>query len=938
MEEKIKEELLKHKSDFKNLKEKINETQDLNAELNQLVKRRNNLQEELKNYDRTDVPYEQIEQQIKDTQQEINNKNDKYHEMQQEYMATFEKYKQELLDVMQEKKEESNNRMREQKEKQTELELKLADYKQRLDGIQRMERNQREFYGIEVQLSDSAKERKERFMKEIADIEKELEYLKDIAPIMADIKEYNQAIKEISGYKIENIDEYIVEENEQQQDIQEQELETEIETDEENIEPAEENVEHTEEDVDLGQEENTEPVEEETDVYDFKKAKEDIQQLIKDIDEQEREFREKSEDERQLYSINVQSRNNARLVAIENKLFFKFSDEEKNELKSDIFKCKTKMKASNIYLYGVRDNDLIYELDDLLSDITQYTDYKIKDKQLKDWFEKRYSYITNKANKLYRDGKINEYQMKEISDMSKEVGAQLVSIDPTKARTGVKSDRTGKKEETEYSDENFENKIIGEIGKIRSKLEKLSRLKEKEPNGKLDANLVSELKKDIDKTLVEIKDAYNNGKLLRNDYQYAINYVSEMGEKLVELTKTVQNEKKGDNIKAQLTAKWNSIWDKCNEIEKTYYKNGKLDNQQVNETKEKIEDLMNELDMAKNKYRVSLDLNYYNKVKQELEICKGRLVTLEHISQGVLDPEKLQSEEQEEKDELKKYTITIGRKAKITARKMIDENFTVSKRIVKKCMDDLQDTPAPYECVERILRENGISIDDEDDQYTKNTIKSLINSNKIDTLVMTVVAKSKMDTKDKIDFLKRYIKDCSKTLKNKKAKNVCEVKYDYTDLENESIHREILGFLGLQLRNKQKNAIINMANNAEDFGIGEIMWEPEKQSMFSKIKTRLKNIKLLGKGNDDIIDYEFDEDLSDDEEELENNETKSKTEKRTQEIEFRQLNAADPQQKAEIDKRMLEWRKKQPRQDVNRTNKIQGNDKTEQVEDEEQQV
>ena len=100
MEEKIKEELLNKKLDFINLKERIVEFQNLHDELDNLVNERESLKNELQNYTTTDVPYGIIEEQIKNKQREIDEKNSRYHELEGQNLSDFETYKKELIDVM----------------------------------------------------------------------------------------------------------------------------------------------------------------------------------------------------------------------------------------------------------------------------------------------------------------------------------------------------------------------------------------------------------------------------------------------------------------------------------------------------------------------------------------------------------------------------------------------------------------------------------------------------------------------------------------------------------------------------------------------------------------------------------------------------------------------------------------------------------------------
>ena len=220
MEEKIKEELLNRKADFMNLKERIVEFQNLHDELDNLVNERESLQNELQNYTTTDVPYGIIEEQIKNKQREIDEKNSRYHELEGQNLSDFETYKKELIDVMTSKKEAQNDEMKNRKVRIESLESRIAEYRQRLDGIQRLEQNSKN----KVQLSLGAEQRRTEFLNQLSNMENELDILKDQSAIMENIKEYNEAIKEIQGYKIEDIDNYIVEENIQEsEETQDQE-------------------------------------------------------------------------------------------------------------------------------------------------------------------------------------------------------------------------------------------------------------------------------------------------------------------------------------------------------------------------------------------------------------------------------------------------------------------------------------------------------------------------------------------------------------------------------------------------------------------------------------------------------------------------------------------------------------------------------------------
>ena len=212
MEEKIKEELLNRKADFMNLKERIVEFQNLHDELDNLVNERESLQNELQNYTTTDVPYGIIEEQIKNKQREIDEKNSRYHELEGQNLSDFETYKKELIDVMTNKKEALNDEMKNRNDRIVSLESQIAEYRQRLDGIQRLEQNSKN----KVQLSLGAEQRRTEFLNQLSNMENELDILKDQSSIMENIKEYNEAIKEIQGYKIQDIDNYIIEENTQE--------------------------------------------------------------------------------------------------------------------------------------------------------------------------------------------------------------------------------------------------------------------------------------------------------------------------------------------------------------------------------------------------------------------------------------------------------------------------------------------------------------------------------------------------------------------------------------------------------------------------------------------------------------------------------------------------------------------------------------------------
>ncbi len=886
MEEKIKEELLNKKLDFINLKERIVEFQNLHDELDNLVNERESLKNELQNYTTTDVPYSIIEEQIKNKQREIDEKNSRYHELEGQNLSDFETYKKELIDVMTNKKEALNDEMKNRNDRIVSLESQIAEYRQRLDGIQRLEQNSKN----KVQLSLGAEQRRTEFLNQLSNMENELDILKDQSSIMENIKEYNEAIKEIQGYKIEDIDNYIIEENTQESEETQDQEQHEEDRSEAHV------IQETHDGQNAEEQENFEGDNQGTN------------------DEQE------------------QDDNENKFKALEKFIDLIEHPEDKLDGKTVLVILNTFMHVSNEFgdASDLDANDL---------NVDEFEKFKVY-----------FSRLSNGINDLYQKDKITKAQFKTYSniilDISKNIGEVEADLDIEYLEEKItprleklqKSRPNTQNEEYSQTDNNSKNSISSRVKKVlNERLEYLWRsyvdLYSEFTNGEtIKLNDIEDVIKDLDKVKSELEfyktvvgnEFYDNARkrigntdlglkklkdeILNKNYDPSIDEHNRRnsgnnGKAHENSQENAESEKK--EAMQRITSKEISLRNKYLAIEKGS-KNG-VKYSDAEELKNMLLGLNTELENVKG----IVSESYYEGVKKNIKDIKERLKALVH-ERGVKNGKDNKDGSKPVASERKpsKYSIIIGRDAKISCSSVSGKTYKVSKRTIKKCMKELRNKKLRYCSLERICEENEIKFND---KHTRDLIKDLVEQEKMDPLVITAIARSKMDPIDKENMIKEYIDDCAYILDGEKPINACNVMYNISDLNKKGLFRRISSLFGGQLSNGQKKRLNIVANNAQDLGIGKLVMDSPKRGLFAKLKDGLGNVELLGSGEDyDYVDEEENDDVVSNStaQEIHTDRIANDDELYTEEYPWGEIKV-DEETLKQIDERMAKWRDEQ---------------------------
>ena len=969
MEEKIKEELLNRKADFMNLKERIVEFQNLHDELDNLVNERESLQNELQNYTTTDVPYGIIEEQIKNKQREIDEKNSRYHELEGQNLSDFETYKKELIDVMTSKKEAQNDEMKNRKVRIESLESRIAEYRQRLDGIQRLEQNSKN----KVQLSLGAEQRRTEFLNQLSNMENELDILKDQSAIMENIKEYNEAIKEIQGYKIEDIDNYIVEENIQEsEETQDQEQHEEDRSEAHVIQETHDGQNAEEQENFEGDNQGTNDEQEQDDNENKFKALEKFIDLIEHPED-------KLDGKTVLVILNT-------FMHVSNE-FGDASDLDANNLNVDEFEKfkvyfsrlsngindlyqKDKITKAQFKTYSNIILDISKNIGEVEADLEVRTENSSETNQeqnneeenvqkgedesvLEDLVEK-IGIIAKRIELIDMRGNMTEQEKNEINDMIKnwETDLNLAYLNGkiyTDTRNEAieyleeeitprleklqKSRPNTQNEEYSQTDNNSKNSISSRVKKVlNERLEYLWRsyvdLYSEFTNGEtIKLNDIEDVIKDLDKVKSELEfyktvvgnEFYDNARkrigntdlglkklkdeILNKNYDPSIDEHNRRnsgnnGKAHENSQENAESEKK--EAMQRITSKEISLRNKYLAIEKGS-KNG-VKYSDAEELKNMLLGLNTELENVKG----IVSESYYEGVKKNIKDIKERLKALVH-ERGVKNGKDNKDGSKPVASERKpsKYSIIIGRDAKISCSSVSGKTYKVSKRTIKKCMKELRNKKLRYCSLERICEENEIKFND---KHTRDLIKDLVEQEKMDPLVITAIARSKMDPIDKENMIKEYIDDCAYILDGEKPINACNVMYNISDLNKKGLFRRISSLFGGQLSNGQKKRLNIVANNAQDLGIGKLVMDSPKRGLFAKLKDGLGNVELLGSGEDyDYVDEEENDDVVSNStaQEIHTDRIPNDDELYTGEIKV------DEETLKQIDERMAKWRDEQ---------------------------
>ena len=969
MEEKIKEELLNRKADFMNLKERIVEFQNLHDELDNLVNERESLQNELQNYTTTDVPYSIIEEQIKNKQREIDEKNSRYHELEGQNLSDFETYKKELIDVMTSKKEALNDEMKNRNDRIVSLESQIAEYRQRLDGIQRLEQNSKN----KVQLSLGAEQRRTEFLNQLSNMENELDILKDQSSIMENIKEYNEAIKEIQGYKIEDIDNYIVEENIQEsEETQDQEQHEEDRSEAHVIQETHDGQNAEEQENFEGDNQGTNDEQEQDDNENKFKALEKFIDLIEHPED-------KLDGKTVLVILNT-------FMHVSNE-FGDASDLDANNLNVDEFEKfkvyfsrlsngindlyqKDKITKAQFKTYSNIILDISKNIGEVEADLEGRTENSSETNQeqnneeenvqkgedesvLEDLVEK-IGIIAKRIELIDMRGNMTEQEKNEINDMIKnwETDLNLAYLNGkiyTDTRNEAieyleeeitprleklqKSRPNTQNEEYSQTDNNSKNSISSRVKKVlNERLEYLWRsyvdLYSEFTNGEtIKLNDIEDVIKDLDKVKSELEfyktvvgnEFYDNARkrigntdlglkklkdeILNKNYDPSIDEHNRRnsgnnGKAHENSQENAESEKK--EAMQRITSKEISLRNKYLAIEKGS-KNG-VKYSDAEELKNMLLGLNTELENVKG----IVSESYYEGVKKNIKDIKERLKALVH-ERGVKNGKDNKDGSKPVASERKpsKYSIIIGRDAKISCSSVSGKTYKVSKRTIKKCMKELRNKKLRYCSLERICEENEIKFND---KHTRDLIKDLVEQEKMDPLVITAIARSKMDPIDKENMIKEYIDDCAYILDGEKPINACNVMYNISDLNKKGLFRRISSLFGGQLSNGQKKRLNIVANNAQDLGIGKLVMDSPKRGLFAKLKDGLGNVELLGSGEDyDYVDEEENDDVVSNStaQEIHTDRIPNDDELYTGEIKV------DEETLKQIDERMAKWRDEQ---------------------------
>lgn len=969
MEEKIKEELLNKKLDFINLKERIVEFQNLHDELDNLVNERESLKNELQNYTTTDVPYGIIEEQIKNKQREIDEKNSRYHELEGQNLSDFETYKKELIDVMTSKKEALNDEMKNRNDRIVSLESQIAEYRQRLDGIQRLEQNSKN----KVQLSLGAEQRRTEFLNQLSNMENELDILKDQSSIMENIKEYNEAIKEIQGYKIEDIDNYIIEENTQEsEETQDQEQHEEDRSEAHVIQETHDGQNAEEQENFEGDNQGTNDEQEQDDNENKFKALEKFIDLIEHPED-------KLDGKTVLVILNT-------FMHVSNE-FGDASDLDANNLNVDEFEKfkvyfsrlsngindlyqKDKITKAQFKTYSNIILDISKNIGEVEADLEGRTENSSETNQeqnneeenvqkgedesvLEDLVEK-IGIIAKRIELIDMRGNMTEQEKNEINDMIKnwETDLNLAYLNGkiyTDTRNEAieyleeeitprleklqKSRPNTQNEEYSQTDNNSKNSISSRVKKVlNERLEYLWRsyvdLYSEFTNGEtIKLNDIEDVIKDLDKVKSELEfyktvvgnEFYDNARkrigntdlglkklkdeILNKNYDPSIDEHNRRnsgnnGKAHENSQENAESEKK--EAMQRITSKEISLRNKYLAIEKGS-KNG-VKYSDAEELKNMLLGLNTELENVKG----IVSESYYEGVKKNIKDIKERLKALVH-ERGVKNGKDNKDGSKPVASERKpsKYSIIIGRDAKISCSSVSGKTYEVSKRTIKKCMKELRNKKLRYCSLERICEENEIKFND---KHTRDLIKDLVEQEKMDPLVITAIARSKMDPIDKENMIKEYIDDCAYILDGEKPINACNVMYNISDLNKKGLFRRISSLFGGQLSNGQKKRLNIVANNAQDLGIGKLVMDSPKRGLFAKLKDGLGNVELLGSGEDyDYVDEEENDDVVSNStaQEIHTDRIPNDDELYTGEIKV------DEETLKQIDERMAKWRDEQ---------------------------
>ena len=969
MEEKIKEELLNRKADFMNLKERIVEFQNLHDELDNLVNERESLQNELQNYTTTDVPYGIIEEQIKNKQREIDEKNSRYHELEGQNLSDFETYKKELIDVMTNKKEALNDEMKNRNDRIVSLESQIAEYRQRLDGIQRLEQNSKN----KVQLSLGAEQRRTEFLNQLSNMENELDILKDQSSIMENIKEYNEAIKEIQGYKIQDIDNYIIEENTQESEETIDDEQHEEDSGENYVDQETDNGQNEEEQENFeGDNQGTNDEQEQDDNENKFKALEKFIDLIEHPED-------KLDGKTVLVILNT-------FMHVSNE-FGDASDLDANNLNVDEFEKfkvyfsrlsngindlyqKDKITKAQFKTYSNIILDISKNIGEVEADLEGRTENSSETNQeqnneekkkkkgedesvLEDLVEK-IGIIAKRIELIDMRGNMTEQEKNEINDMIKnwETDLNLAYLNGkiyTDTRNEAieyleeeitprleklqKSRPNTQNEEYSQTDNNSKNSISSRVKKVlNERLEYLWRsyvdLYSEFTNGEtIKLNDIEDVIKDLDKVKSELEfyktvvgnEFYDNARkrigntdlglkklkdeILNKNYDPSIDEHNRRnsgnnGKAHENSQENAESEKK--EAMQRITSKEISLRNKYLAIEKGS-KNG-VKYSDAEELKNMLLGLNTELENVKG----IVSESYYEGVKKNIKDIKERLKALVH-ERGVKNGKDNKDGSKPVASERKpsKYSIIIGRDAKISCSSVSGKTYKVSKRTIKKCMKELRNKKLRYCSLERICEENEIKFND---KHTRDLIKDLVEQEKMDPLVITAIARSKMDPIDKENMIKEYIDDCAYILDGEKPINACNVMYNISDLNKKGLFRRISSLFGGQLSNGQKKRLNIVANNAQDLGIGKLVMDSPKRGLFAKLKDGLGNVELLGSGEDyDYVDEEENDDVVSNStaQEIHTDRIPNDDELYTGEIKV------DEETLKQIDERMAKWRDEQ---------------------------
>ena len=969
MEEKIKEELLNRKADFMNLKERIVEFQNLHDELDNLVNERESLQNELQNYTTTDVPYGIIEEQIKNKQREIDEKNSRYHELEGQNLSDFETYKKELIDVMTNKKEALNDEMKNRNDRIVSLESQIAEYRQRLDGIQRLEQNSKN----KVQLSLGAEQRRTEFLNQLSNMENELDILKDQSSIMENIKEYNEAIKEIQGYKIQDIDNYIIEENTQESEETIDDEQHEEDSGENYVDQETDNGQNEEEQENFeGDNQGTNDEQEQDDNENKFKALEKFIDLIEHPEDKldgktvlvilntfmhvSNEFGDASDldandlnvDEFEKFKVYFSRLSNGindlyqkdKITKAQFKTYSNIIlDISKNigEVEADLEGRTENSSETNQEQNNEEENvqkgedesvleDLVekigiiakrIELIDMRGNMTEQEKNEIND-MIKNW--------ETDLNLAYLNGKIyTDTRNEAIEYLEKEITPRLEKLQKSRSNT--------QNQDRSQTDNNSKNSISSRVKKVlNERLEYLWRsyvdLYSEFTNGEtIKLNDIEDVIKDLDKVKSELEfyktvvgnEFYDNARkrigntdlglkklkdeILNKNYDPSIDEYNRRnsgnnGKAHENSQENAESEKK--EAMQRITSKEISLRNKYLAIEKGS-KNG-VKYSDAEELKNMLLGLNTELENVKG----IVSESYYEGVKKNIKDIKERLKALVH-ERGVKNGKDNKDGSKPVASERKpsKYSIIIGRDAKISCSSVSGKTYKVSKRTIKKCMKELRNKKLRYCSLERICEENEIKFND---KHTRDLIKDLVEQEKMDPLVITAIARSKMDPIDKENMIKEYIDDCAYILDGEKPINACNVMYNISDLNKKGLFRRISSLFGGQLSNGQKKRLNIVANNAQDLGIGKLVMDSPKRGLFAKLKDGLGNVELLGSGEDyDYVDEEENDDVVSNStaQEIHTDRIPNDDELYTGEIKV------DEETLKQIDERMAKWRDEQ---------------------------